>query len=162
MEEEIWKDITNYEGHYQISSYGNVKSLKRSKEKLLKPILSSSDYYQVVFIKEKIRRIFCIHSLVAQLFLGHVPNKHELVIDHIDDNKLNNNVNNLRILTNYENRFKNHSLIKTRRKGTNFDKRYQKWRACITLNKKSIHIGYFKTEDEAGNAYDKYIKTLNK
>jgi len=55
--------------------------------------------YKIICIKKEYR----VHQLVAMHFLNHIPNKHTFVIDHIDGNKLNNNVNNLQIITNHQN-----------------------------------------------------------
>lgn len=75
---EIWKDINGYEGFYQVSNLGNVKSLSRlmwngfaffkSKEKILKPNLTTSGYYSVQLLKDKVKKPFSIHRLVAKTF----------------------------------------------------------------------------------------------
>ena len=97
---EIWKDIPNYEGYYQISNLGNVKSLIGwsysekcyiKREKILKPNLR--EYKQIVLIKNKKREYHYIHRLVAQAF---VPNPNNLsYVNHKDENKYNNNADNL-------------------------------------------------------------------
>lgn len=105
---EVWKDIPNYEGIYQISNYGNVKSLKRNtynqygkKDKILKPILQNDDYYAVnLSYKNKVKRLR-INRLVADAFIPN-PNNYNCV-NHIDGNKHNNNVNNLEWCTFKEN-----------------------------------------------------------
>ena len=68
-------------------------------------------------------------------------------IDHIDGDKANNDIRNLRVVTCQQNNFN------TRAKGYYWHKPKKKWMARIHLNKKSIHLGYFKTEEEARNAY---------
>lgn len=97
--EELWKDINEYE-NYQISNFGNVKSKRYwvgnryvYKDKLLKPSLSSSGYQQVVLCKNGKTKNHFIHRLVANHFLENTNNSEE--INHIDENKQNNNVNNL-------------------------------------------------------------------
>lgn len=85
---EIWKDIDNYP-NYQISNFGNVKSLKNNK--LLK--LSAGEYKKCFLYCNGKRKTFRVHRLVAQAFLPN-PNGFE-VVNHIDGNKYNNCVENL-------------------------------------------------------------------
>lgn len=91
---EIWKDIVGYENLYQVSNFGNVRSFKHKKPKLLKPRKDSKGYLQIVLSNHnKSRKNFLIHRLVAQAF---IPNpKNYPVINHKDENPLNNNVSNL-------------------------------------------------------------------
>jgi hypothetical protein len=103
---EVWKDIPEYEGLYQVSNLGNVKSLDRVdsigrkvKEKFLKTALSSSSYFLVGLFKDGIGKTFNTHKLVAIAFLNHKPCGHKLVVNHINRNRLNNNLYNLEIIT---------------------------------------------------------------
>ncbi len=96
---EIWKDVQGYEGLYQVSNFGKVKSFRASakfgkpEEMLLKPSLINSGYYVVTLYKEKEKHKFQIHRLVADTF---IPNPLCLpCVNHKDENKLNNNVDNL-------------------------------------------------------------------
>lgn len=94
--EEIWKDIEGYEGLYQISNLGNVKSLnygRTKKEKILKAQLTVDKYYKVVLCKNRNKKQLYIHRLVAKSFLEN-PNKFPL-INHKDENPMNNRVENL-------------------------------------------------------------------
>lgn len=100
---EIWKDIPGYEGYYQVSSMGRVKSLPRkvynrggfhiSKEKILKQQLRKDKYFNVHLLKEGVEKIFFVHRLVALAFLSN-PN-HLPDINHKDENPSNNCVDNL-------------------------------------------------------------------
>lgn len=94
--EEIWKDIRGYEGTYQISNCGRVKSLcrrRRKEDKILKALLNSRDYLQVNLYKNGKMFRYLIHRLVAEAF---IPNPNKLpCINHKDENKQNNYVNNL-------------------------------------------------------------------
>ena len=90
---EIWRDIKGYEGIYQISNKGRVKSLHYGKEKILSPSKHSGYFFVRLFKKGEKPKEFDIHRLVAQAFL---PNPDNLpIVNHKDENKLNNNVENL-------------------------------------------------------------------
>lgn len=95
MDEEIWKDIKNHEGLYQVSNLGRIRSLynyKRNGTNILKPRLKHN-YYQIGLRKDSIRKWYQVHRLVAQAF---IPNPDNLPqVNHKDENKLNNNVDNL-------------------------------------------------------------------
>ena len=93
---EIWKDIKGYEGLYKISNYGNVKSLNYlgwGKEVLRKISKTKDGYCRVTLQKNKEMKTFRIHRLVAEAFIPN-PNGYKNV-NHIDENKENNHVNNL-------------------------------------------------------------------
>lgn len=102
MKNEIWKDIKNYEGLYQVSNLGRVKSLNRIEksgnkfrkraEKILTQNITQGYKYVNICKNNKIKT-YRIHRLVAETFL---PNPEKLPqVNHIDGNKLNNDVNNL-------------------------------------------------------------------
>src|SRR4051812_19194876 len=100
---EIWKDIVEFEGYYQVSNLGRIKALpkivknKKYKERILNPY-KKSIYYTVCLYKNNckgIKVLYCktVHRLVAITF---IPNSNkELVVDHIDCDKSNNKVENL-------------------------------------------------------------------
>lgn len=97
---EVWKDIQDYEGLYQISNFGKVKSLSRvdslghaRKEKILNGKPDKDGYLRVGLRKNNKYRWFRVHRLVALMF---IPNINYLaVVNHIDENKKNNQANNL-------------------------------------------------------------------
>ena len=101
---EIWKDIVGYEGLYQVSSLGRVKSLDRiiirkngSRQRVSERVLKAKKnkgYLQVTLSKNKISKNCRIHRVVLQTFKP-VLNMHKLDVNHKDENTLNNNVNNL-------------------------------------------------------------------
>jgi len=91
--QEIWKDIKDYEGIYQVSNLGNIKSFYKAKENIKKPTLSNKGYLRVALSKNKKSKKFAIHRLVAKTFLPN-PNNY-LDVNHKDGNKLNNCVDNL-------------------------------------------------------------------
>lgn len=95
-ENEIWKPVLGFEGRYEVSNLGNVKSLTRNK--LLKP-RSNHRYLFVDLGKDRERKY--IHRLVWETFVGPIPKG--LQINHLDENKLNNSLTNLSLVTPREN-----------------------------------------------------------
>ena len=90
---ETWKDVTDYEGLYQVSDLGHVRSLKCGKVRLLKPGTDGRGYFQIKFSRDGKTKEFPIHRLVAEAF---IPNPSNFpVINHKDENPANNAVNNL-------------------------------------------------------------------
>lgn len=102
--EEIFKDIPNYEGYYQISNMGQIKSIVRKGnliERIRIQIVNSSGYPQVSLSKNGKKKIFSVHRLVALLFVNNPDNL--LEVNHIDGNKLNNIYTNLEWTTRSKN-----------------------------------------------------------
>ena len=90
---ETWKSIAGYEGLYEVSDLGRVKSLKYGKERILKPGGDTHGYLQVILCKDGHVKKFTVHRLVATAFIS---NPHNLeTINHKDEDKTNNLVSNL-------------------------------------------------------------------
>ena len=98
---EIWKDIEGYEGIYQVSNKGRIKSFYGVKEKILVTRTKGHDYEKVLLSKNGVGKTFLIHRLVAKAFIPNPENKPE--VNHIDGNKKNNCVENLEWMTCSEN-----------------------------------------------------------
>ena len=97
---EIWKDIKGFENLYQVSNFGRVKSLPRKgqrRELVLKPTPDTKGYERVKLTKDSKGYTKKVHRLVAETFIPNPKNKP--TVDHIDGNKRNNNVSNLRWFT---------------------------------------------------------------
>ena len=113
---EEWKDIKGYEGKYQISNKGRVKSLnykRTGKEKILKLSSDINGYKKITLCKNSKQKTYLIHKLVAEAFL---PNPDNLpVVNHKDENKLNNNVENLEWCTQAYNVNYSHNNCKSRK-----------------------------------------------
>jgi alkyl hydroperoxide reductase subunit AhpF len=94
-------------------------------------------------------------------FLGHVPNGQKLVVDHIDGDKLNNNLNNLQVITNRENTSKDRSGGTSKYVGVSWSKQNKKWKAQIRIDGKQIYIGHFTNDIDASQAYQKKLKEIS-
>ena len=159
--EEVWKDLPEYEGIYQVSSLGRVKSFKFNRETILNPSKSKKGYYRVTLRKDSKYKIAQVHQLVAICFLNHTICGMKLVINHIDANKTNNQVSNLEITTNRTNCSLKNVVRTSNYVGVCWYKTYSKWRANIVVNYKKIHLGYFENELDAHKAYQDKLKSLN-
>lgn len=108
---EEWRDIKGYEGLYQVSSEGRVKSLERyvqvnggirlQKGFILKPYMEKNGYTRVLLYKDGIRKKKSVHRIVAETFIGECPEGYE--VDHINTLKDDNRAENLRYCTPKEN-----------------------------------------------------------
>ena len=173
MKKEIWKDVPNYEGIYQVSNLGKVKSLERTswmamneccrthKEKFLKPD-NTSEYLRLILFKDDVKRRYSIHQLVAMAFLNHKIGHEGLVINHKNFIKVDNRVENLEIVTIRENSNKKHLISTSKFVGVSYQKKDKKWRARITYNGKTIYLGFFNKEEEASLYYDNALVAIEK
>lgn len=134
----------NDTNEYQVSSTGEVFSHKFGKVKQLKTPVNNSGY-QVVTVSTDVTKCYTVQRLMWECFYGPVPD--DMHIDHIDGNKLNNSLDNLRLVSASENQWNQD------RNGYSFYARTNKWRAQIKVHGKVKHLGYFFTEDEAHQAY---------
>lgn len=168
---EIWKSVKNYEGVYEVSNLGNVKSLSRiilrngkypfkCKEKIIKQNISNGRYH-VDLYKNGIGKTFKVHQLVSIAFYNHVPNGYYLVINHKDFNPLNNKLDNLEIVTQRENSNLKHIKSSSQYVGVSWRKQSNKWKASIYINGKQKHLGLFLSEIEASISYEKSLKDLH-
>jgi len=160
---EVFKDVPNYEGIYQISNFGKVKSVSRtiknnkgfylSKEIILKSARSKNNYYSVVLRKENVSKTYRIHVLVAMAFLDFIPNKFECVIDHKNGVRTDNRLENLQIVTQREN-IQNYHKSRKGQIGADWHEQTKKWRSRIYINKRIVHLGLFEEEKDALKAYE--------
>lgn len=159
MVDEIFVNITGFP-KYQVSNYGNIKSFKGKNERILKPAINGIGYHYVKLYNEDGKSILAIHRLVAKEF---IPNPDNLpCVDHIDNNKLNNNVSNLRWCNLQQNQFNRSKGEGTtsKYKGVHWHKRDNKYVVHIKINGKQKHLGYFDSEEDAANAYNEKAKEL--
>lgn len=170
MQDEVWKDIDGYEGFYQVSTAGNVRSVERYywqmsshgtpmkkhyEGKPIKPFNNGNGYLEVMLAKpgEKRKAVY-IHRLVAEAFLEN-PNGLEQ-INHKDYNKQNNNLNNLEWITRIDNvHYSIHNMMKPKDnpKPTSTGERYIT-KKCglyrLNIQRKNLMIDkLYKTLEEA-------------
>ena len=157
---EIWKDIPNYQGIYQVSSLGRVKSLKFGKEKIMKLSKNTTGYYKISLLNGGNRKQYQIHQLVAMAFLNHNVCGYKLVVDHKNDNPLDNRVENLQLVSQRFNVCKTQGVYSSQFKGVGWDKNANKWKAQYFLNGKSKHLGLFDCELKAHHTYLQAVKEL--
>jgi len=172
MQEEIWKDIPDYKGLYQVSNLGRIKSLERKcavkngvrtvSERILKAASDKFRKYLYVSLSTEHNDIkFNIHQLVAMAFLGHKPDgTNRVVVDHINNDKLDNRLENLQLISARENVSKDQKKQNRSSKyvGVSWDKRRKKWIACISINRKYKNLGRYINEYDAHLAYQKALK----
>jgi len=172
--ENNWIDIPEYEGYYQINRLGEIKSIKRKiinnqgikqvrKETVLKPRLGNKGYLYVVLCKSNIRKTINVHQLMGITFLNYVRDgTTKLVVDHIDNNPLNNKLENLQILTQYQNRIKDIKGCSSNFPGVGWSKFHNKWRVRIQYNNIRKNVGYFNNEQDAITACKNELIKLNR
>lgn len=134
---------------YEVSNMGNVRNANTGR--VLRP--SNGSGYCVVILRRDGKSVSKnVHELVAKTFIHNPENKP--CVDHINGNKLDNNVNNLRYATKRENS-RNAKLSKANTsgvKGITFDKKSKKWLAQIMINGRNIYIGRFRNIEDAKQA----------
>ena len=167
---EIFKDVLGYEGYYQVSNLGRVKSLSRkvntsvnnsfrlTSERILKPSKDGFGYLIVTLCKNNIKRTKKIHIMVCESFLNHKTCGFKLVVDHIDSNKINNKIENLRIVTQRENSSKERTIKSLLPAGVSKSGKY--YMARIVINKYRKYLGTFKTIELAEKAYNNELKLI--
>lgn len=166
---EEWKDIPEYEGIYQVSNKGNVRSLSRelfngvgvfkTKQREIKQQKTTKGYLSVGLSKFGKTKRFAVHQLVAMAFLGHEPCGYKIVVDHVNNNKTDNRVENIQLVSTRYNTSKS-SIGTSKYTGVHFVSDRQKWRAQITINGKKKHLGYFMSEFDAYRVYENELRKL--
>lgn len=172
---EIWKSIKGFEGFYEVSNLGRVRSLDRHikasrgngtrlmRGKIIKQC-NSVGYLKVILTNANKKRQVKVHILVGESFLNYNP-KDKTVIDHIDNNRTNNIITNLQIISHRKNISKGYKNKKTNSKYTGVyytghNTRGKDWRAIIKINNKTYNLGSYDNEIDAHNAYQNKLKEL--
>jgi hypothetical protein len=160
--EEVWKPVVGFDNYF-VSSLGQVKSTKYKESRILKPSFVDRKngkklYAKVCLCKQDKVYTKTIHTIMAESFYNYTYNKEDnKVIDHIDNNSLNNNINNLQIISNRYNLSKDNKFP-----GAHWHKRDKVWESSIYFNKITVYLGKFNSQQEASNAYvDAFTKIEN-
>ena len=166
-QKEVFKAIEEFEGLYAVSNLGRVKSLDRViqkenlqectiKGRILKPATAKNGYLTVCLSQEGYAQSLYIHKLVGMAFLGHTPNGMKEVIDHLNECKTDNRVQNLQVTTQRQNLSRRGGASKyvgVARNGKN-------WRGYITIDGKRRELGTYPTQIEAYRAYQSALAQL--
>lgn len=171
MNKEIWKPVKGYEGLYEVSNLGRVKSLERIversdgkkytvNERILKARMTLNGYYRINLHNQGVMETINIHQLVAESFLKHTPCGLKLVVNHINFDKKDNRVVNLEIVTQRENANQKHLPSTSQYTGVYWAKANKKWKVSISVNGKSKYLGYFTDEFQASLAYQSALAQL--
>ena len=157
---DIWRSVSSYPS-YQVSNIGRVRNTETGG--ILKPMLSGRvghEYFRVCLYDNGVRTDHYVHKLVGTEFIDNPYNKPR--VDHINGNKTNNCIENLRWAFDNENNMNSRKTSKRTSsiyKWVHWSKWHNKWKATIVKDRKAIHLGYFHDEKEAAKAYnDKAIE----
>jgi len=169
IEQEEWRDVVGYEGMYEVSNHGRVKSLDRvitdtrgMKRRLKGRIMLGGITlgYPTVNIREGNNKM--VHCLVAESFIGPRPVREgvKYVVDHIDENKLNNHISNLRYITCRENVSRSQRGKTSKYRGVCWNKKRQKWEVSMHRPRAEgkKHLGCYDTELEAHHVYEEALR----
>ena len=162
---EVFKDIPDYKGKYQISTFGRVKSLSRTiirsdgikrntKCFILKQSFDNARYLKIRLSSNNNQKTFNISPLMAITFLGHkTDKKSKIIVDHKNNIKTNNFLWNIQVISQRLNTSKDKTNVSSKYTGVCWDKHRSKWIAQIYINGKHKFLGRFSSEKSASNAY---------
>lgn len=168
MQKEVWKKIPGY-SNYEASDIGRIRRSNDEKVRsgqgyrivkagIMNQYLHVRGYYTLT-IK---RKLFPVSVLVAMAFLNHKPNGTIIVVDHKNNQPLDNRLINLQLISHRENCTKDkfRKIPTSKYIGVHWHKRLKKWAAGIRIKGKSIHLGYFDDESGASKAYQNALQKL--
>jgi hypothetical protein len=151
---EQWKVINDY-NNYEVSNFGQIRN--KTTGRVLKPGLSNG-YPACQLVNNGKYCTKKIHRLVAKAFIDNPNNLPQ--VDHINNNRTDNRVMNLRWATQSQNMF-NKPKVKagsSKYKGVYLNKCVNKWKARISINQHRYHLGHYQSEHEAGWIYNYFAK----
>ena len=157
---ETFRIICDYPKYF-ISNFGRIISFQKNSWEFISGTVTKQGYVRVGLIKNKKKKMFKVSRLVA---LSFIPNPKNLpIVDHIDQNKSNDHITNLRWCTHLQNQH-NVGIMRSNSsgyKGIDFHKDANKFRARILINGKSKYLGHFNTAEEASDAYEAVAKIVH-
>ena len=157
MKEE-WKEIEGYEGRYEVSNHGRIKS--HTKGEIIMSLGIDTGGYANVGLKLNGRTTRTVHTLVWDCFGNQPRDGRKLQVDHIDGNKLNNQINNLQLLSNRANVTKHHK--RQRNLPTGVYRIRNKYQAKIRKGADRISLGYYDTPEDASLSYQEALNKITK
>ena len=150
---ENWRTISEYP-NYQVSNIGRVMNIKTSR--ILKTYINRGGHESVILCKKLDVKTNICHRLVAHEFIDNPNNK--LYVDHVDRNKLNNDIDNLRWVTHQENMMNKTKANNTTSKYKGVSGDINNWKAHICIKGHQRYLGTFRYENNAARAYN--VKAL--
>lgn len=176
LEGEVWLPIPNTNNVYEASNLSRIKSVDRHvineqgikryvKGRILKQHLAKHAYnryyYNVCICIKNKKKTTTVHSLVFYAFNGFYPKRNSgMVVDHKDNNSLNNNLENLELITHRENSTKDRKGS-SKYSGVYFIKNRKAWQSAISINKKQIKILFTKDELKAKKSYEIALENIH-
>lgn len=170
--QEEWRDVPNFEGFYQVSDLGRIKSSgKRHSNNgniylkqpfVLKQITYNKKYNYLCVNLSKNRKStrFQLHKIVAMAFLEHIPDgTNKIVVDHKNTIGNDNKLSNLQLLSNRKNISKD---AKNKTGHNNIFKTGKMFRVCATLNNKRLNFGSYEDLETALSVRDKILRLIEK
>jgi hypothetical protein len=157
---EKWKDVKGFEGLYLVSDLGRVKS--NYSNKILKSSnFGNSGYAFVNLYKNKKPNNKMVHQLVAIAFLNHVPCGQLRTIDHFDDDRTNNKLDNLRIVNQRKNTNKSISVGKSGFRGVVWSTQNKKWQVRPKVKGVKVLVGYYDCPQKAAKVYTDFTSYID-
>lgn len=150
---EVWKDIPEYEGLYQISTLGRIKGFQTG-EKILRPSKTKIGYFHTTLCKEGNHRDILIHRLVALTFLPNPENKP--TVDHINRDKEDNRLENIRWATHSE-QYINKHYANDDTNQRNIRKHRLRWVVQIERDRQVLFRKSYATLQEAQESRDEFL-----
>ena len=159
--QEEWKAITGYEGLYEISNFGRVKSLNRLdsmgrvvEETIKAQHIGTTGYPAITLNKDGKKKTKVVHQLVAESFLGHIPDSYNGVINHIDNIKTNNRLDNLEVVSSRYNTQYSKST-------EGVYERRNKFEVYVRIDGKKTYLGSYASKEEALKVRNKKLQEID-
>lgn len=168
---EVWKPVVGYEGYFSVSNLGNIRGDERTvkgphgtRKVISRPkgqTILPTGYVRVVLYKDGSGNSQFVHRLVALAFIPNPESKPQ--VNHKNGTKGDNRSTNLEWCTSRENISHAWGSIPNSSKfiGVKWNKENKKWVACLSIKHQRLHLGYFKNEIDAANAYQKKLAEIN-